>query len=175
MIVNQSEHPARLIPRYLLNRFSDVIMPTRAFAFKRWLYARAGISVAEGVRITSEIQIFGNGAISIGKNTWVGVGAVLHVPIPAQISIGNNCDIAPGVKFFCGSHVVGSPSRRAGEGTVENIAVGTGVWIGAGSILLPGTYLDDGVVVAAGSVVLKGRYPANVLLAGNPAQVKKHL
>ena len=162
-----------LVPRYFLNLVSWVVLPTRAFGFKRWLYAQAGFNLEAGVKITSEFRVLGNGAVSIGENTWVGIGTELHIPSPAQISIGRNCDIAPGVRFLCGSHMVGDASRRAGEGTVEDIWVGTGVWIGAGSMLLPGVYLEDGIVVAAGSVVTKGRYPANALLAGNPARVKK--
>jgi maltose O-acetyltransferase len=163
----------RLVPRYFLNLISDIFLPTRAFGLKRWLFTRAGVSVGANVKITSESRIYGNGDILIGDNTWVGISTELHVPSPAQVSIGSNCDIAPGVRFLCGSHAVGPASRRAGEGTVENIWVGSGVWIGAGSMLLPGVCLEDGIVVAAGSVVTKGRYPANSLLAGNPARVKK--
>jgi maltose O-acetyltransferase len=156
-----------------LNLLSNIVLPTRAFGFKRWLYTRAGLRLGAGVKVTSECKILGNGAISIGDNTWVGIGTEFHVPSPAQVTIGTNCDIAPGVRFLCGSHVVGNSSRRAGEGTVEDIWVGSGVWIGAGSMLLPGAHLEDGIVVAAGSVVTKARYPANALLAGNPARVKK--
>lgn len=145
--------PKRFIPRYLLNLISSLILPTRLFNLKRWLYARAGVTVGTGVKLTSECRIFGNGNIVIGDNTWVGIGAEFHVPVPAQITIGSHCDLAPSVRFLCGSHLVGDASRRAGKGIVEDINVGSGVWIGAGSILLPGVYLEDSIVVAAGSMV----------------------
>lgn len=48
---------------------------------------------------------------------------------------------------------MGDASGRAGKGIVEDINVGSGVWIGAGSTLLPGVYLEDSIVVAAGSMV----------------------
>jgi len=169
---NSCQH-LKYIPRYFINLLFLIILPTRLFNFKRWLYNAAGVKVGSDVKITSECKIFGNGKISIGDTTWIGIGAEFHVPAPAQVSIGRNCDIAPGVLFLCGSHLVGTASRRAGEGIVEDIQVGSGVWIGAGAMLLAGTCLEDGIVVAAGSVVTKGRYPANSLLAGNPARVKK--
>lgn len=131
------------------------------------------MAVGTGVKFTSECKIFGNGNIVIGNNTWVGIGTEFHVPVPAQITIGSNCDIAPRTRLLCGHHLVGDASRRAGKGIVEDINVGSGVWIGAGVTLLPGVYLEDSIVVAAGSIVMEGRYPANCLLAGNPAKIKK--
>jgi len=159
--------------RYFLNLFFLLALPTRLFGFKRWLVSQFGLSLGHGVNFTSECKIFGNGVVSIGDETWVGIGVQFHVPSPARITIGNNFDIAPGVVFLCGSHLIGNTSRRAGDGFVESIVVGSGVWIGAGAMLLPGVYLEDGIAVAAGSVVKKGRYAANSLLAGNPATVKK--
>jgi len=159
--------------RYFLNLFFLLALPTRLFRFKRWLVSQFGLSLGQRVSFTSECKIFGNGNISIGDGTWVGIGTQFHAPSPARITIGNNCDIAPGVVFLCGSHLIGDTSRRAGDGFVESIVVGSGVWIGAGAMLLPGVYLEDRIVVSAGSVVKKGRYAANSLLAGNPATVKK--
>jgi acetyltransferase-like isoleucine patch superfamily enzyme len=49
------------------------------------------------------------------------------------------------------------------------VAIGSGCWIGAGSILMPGVRLGDNVLVAPNSVVF-GRWPDGVRLAGNPAR-----
>lgn len=52
--------------------------------------------------------------------------------------------------------------------------INDGCWIGAGSRILGGVSVGSGAVVAAGSVVT-GDVPANVLVAGAPAVVKKNL
>ncbi len=44
------------------------------------------------------------------------------------------------------------------------------VWLGTGTIVLPGVEIGTGSVVAAGSVVTKD-IPAQVLAGGNPARV----
>lgn len=170
---SQSKRHCCLFPRFFVNIFFQIILPTRFFKLKSWIYRNAGVAVGGDVKITSEVKIFGNGAINIGDKTWVGIGTEFHIPVPAKISIGNNCDIAPGVRFLCGSHLVGNSSQRAGKGIVDDIFVGA-CMNGAGTMLLPGTHLGYGIVVAAGSVVNKGQYPANGFLAGNPAQVKKN-
>lgn len=161
------------MPRFLVNLIFSIIFPTRLFGLKRWLFRIAGMRIGGGVKLNSECKVFGHGYVEIGADTWIGIGCEIHVPYPAKVVIGSRCDIAPRVLILCGSHLVGNHLRRAGLGTTEDILVGAGVWIGAGAMLLPGAVLGDGIVVAAGSVVLRGNYPANSLLAGNPAFVQK--
>jgi acetyltransferase-like isoleucine patch superfamily enzyme len=162
------------LPRFLINFIFQMVPPSRFFNQKKRLFEFAGILVDEDVKINSEIKIYGEGSISLGKNTWLGIGAEFFVPTSSSVVIGANCDIAPRVTLLCGTHVLGDGRRRAGNGLIGDIYVGNGVWIGVGSILLPNVYLEDGIVVAAGSVVIKGHYPANSLLAGNPARIKKY-
>jgi acetyltransferase-like isoleucine patch superfamily enzyme len=56
---------------------------------------------------------------------------------------------------------------------VDDIQVGDDVWFGANTILLPGSKVGSGSIIAAGAVVTRGEYPANAILAGNPAKVVK--
>lgn len=56
----------------------------------------------------------------------------------------------------------------------EDIRIGSNCWIGANSVILPGVTIGDNSVVAAGSVVVSD-VPANVMVAGNPAKVKKQI
>ncbi|MBC7850504.1 MAG: acyltransferase [Chitinophagaceae bacterium] len=54
------------------------------------------------------------------------------------------------------------------------ITIGNNVWIGRGSIILPGSVIEDGVIVAANSVV-KGRLESNSLYGGAPARLIKRI
>jgi len=54
------------------------------------------------------------------------------------------------------------------------IFLGENCWIGGGSVIRPGVTIGNRVVVAAGSVVVDD-VPDDVLVAGNPARVKRKL
>jgi maltose O-acetyltransferase len=51
---------------------------------------------------------------------------------------------------------------------IKNVKIGNKVFVGAGSIILPGVTIGDKVIVGAGSVVTKN-IPDNSVFAGNPA------
>jgi maltose O-acetyltransferase len=49
------------------------------------------------------------------------------------------------------------------------VTIGNMVFIGAGSIILPGTSMGDNSIIGAGSVVTRD-IPPNTVAAGNPAR-----
>lgn len=49
------------------------------------------------------------------------------------------------------------------------VAIGNYVYIGSGSLIMPGVTIGNHVLVAAGSVVTKS-IPSGVVVAGNPAR-----
>lgn len=61
------------------------------------------------------------------------------------------------------------PARR-GDHIFKPIVIGENVWIGSGSVVVPGVTIGDGAVVGAGSVVTKD-VPSNTKVAGNPARI----
>ena len=52
---------------------------------------------------------------------------------------------------------------------LKPIVIGDNVFIGAGTIILPGTTIGSNVIIGAGSVV-KGNIPEGVVAAGNPCK-----
>jgi acetyltransferase-like isoleucine patch superfamily enzyme len=50
------------------------------------------------------------------------------------------------------------------------VRIGSGSWLGANVVILPGTVLGDHVVVAAGAVV-RGEFPDHCVVAGVPARI----
>lgn len=92
-----------------------------------------------------------------------------------KIEIGQNSTLAYGVTVLTGADPNGPKNKlsKLYPPLKAPVSIGNNCWIGANSIILPGVTIGDYSVVAAGSVVTKN-VPSGVLVAGNPAVVKKH-
>jgi len=88
-----------------------------------------------------------------------------------HIEIGNDVIFAPRVHIL--AHDAG-PYLFIGYTKVANVKIGNRVFVGAGTIVLPGVSIGDDVVIGAGSVV-SSDIPSNSLAVGSPARVKKSL
>lgn len=51
----------------------------------------------------------------------------------------------------------------------KSIVIGNDVWIGAHSVVLAGSTIEDGAIIAAGAVV-RGHVAANTIVGGVPAR-----
>ena len=100
-----------------------------------------------------------------------------------HITIGDNALIAPGVHIYTVFHPINAKERfnvSKNEGfpfaisKTAPVTIGNNVWIGGGSIILPGITIGDNVTIGAGSVVTKS-IPNNVLAYGNPCRVIKEI
>lgn len=139
--------------------------------------------------------------ITIGDNTFVMHGAVLHVynfrNLPhafirigrdsligeysvlrgqGGITIGDRVYTAPLVQIVAVNHVFDDPDRPIVEQgiTAEGIVIEDDVWIGAGAIITDGVRIGRGAVVAAGAVVTREVEPHTVV-GGVPARLIKRI
>lgn len=93
-----------------------------------------------------------------------------------KIEIGKNTTIAP----FCFIIDFNHESKQSGlsvmqQGTTSNsIKIGSGVWIGTHSVILPGVKIGDGAVIGAGSIVTHD-IPSRSIAVGNPAKIVKRV
>ncbi|MCH5463753.1 sugar O-acetyltransferase [Levilactobacillus tujiorum] len=91
------------------------------------------------------------------------------------IHIGKHCLLGPKVQIYSVNHPADPKLRRNGAmGIGKPVTFGDDVWVGGGAIICPGVTLGNNVIVGAGSVVTKS-FGDNVVVAGNPARVVKHL
>jgi len=160
--------------RHFLNLLLWVLPPSRLFRFRAFCLRLGKVNVGDNVSVCGRGWLYGRGQLTIGDNTWLSPAVIFYSHLDATIVIGANCDIGPAVEFIPGGHIIGPSLRRAGLGTAKPIVINDGCWIGAGTRILGGVNVGAGAVVAAGSVVTKN-VPTNVLVAGVPAVVKKHL
>ncbi|MES2933090.1 MAG: acyltransferase [Pseudomonadota bacterium] len=90
---------------------------------------------------------------------------------PYLITMGDWVGIAGGVKLL--THDAVARKLRAHRPLAQSfgrITIGDDCFIGENAVLLPGTTLGSHCIVAAGAIV-RGTFPANSLVAGNPAKV----
>lgn len=146
---------------------------TRLFALKRAIYRLCGAEIAPGVRICSSAVFLGPGRLSIGQNTWV--GHQVMIVTGASVMIGAEVDIAPRVFIGTGTHAPGTPEKAAGPGTHLPVAIGEGCWLGAGSMILPGTTLARVTTVGAGAIVTRSTETPGTTIVGNPARAMRGL
>ena len=83
------------------------------------------------------------------------------------IELGDDVTLAPRVHILAHD---ASTKRELGYTRIAKVKIGSNVFIGAGSIVLPGVTIGDNVVIGAGSVVSKD-IPSNSVAAGNPCRV----
>ena len=97
------------------------------------------------------IGIIGHERIEIGDDIWTGH----YVYITDQNHGYEDVDLPIGVQMW----------------TNEPVSIGSGSWLGHGSIVLPGARIGRNVVVAGGAVVTAGEVPDFSIVAGVPAKV----
>lgn len=104
--------------------------------------------------------------LKIGMN-FKRMGGVIIDPWHCyHITIGDNVVLAPRV------HVLAHDSSTGlfiGKTRAANVSIGNNVFVGAGSIILPGVHIGNRVIIGAGSIVTKD-IPDNTVAAGNPAK-----
>jgi maltose O-acetyltransferase len=83
------------------------------------------------------------------------------------ITIGQSVTLAPRVQIVAHD---ASTKQALGYTRLGRVAIGDRVFVGAGSLILPGVTIGDDVIIGAGSVVTKD-VPSGSVAAGNPATV----
>lgn len=105
--------------------------------------------------------------LRIGNNVTI-MGEVIIDPSHCwHIEIGNDVILAPRVHILAHD---ASTKIFLNHTRVSNVKIGNRIFIGAGTIILPGVSIGDNVIIGAGSIV-KNNIPENSVAVGNPAKV----
>ena len=113
------------------------------------------------------IEQFKKMGLRVGKNFDPQLGFELDPSHCWLIDIGDNVTFAPHVQVLAHD---ASMHNVLGYTKIGCVSIGNGVFIGAGSVVLPNVKIGDNSIIGAGSVVTKDVLP-NVVCAGNPARV----
>lgn len=105
--------------------------------------------------------------LKVGKNFYRGPGVIIDPMHCYHITIGDNVSIAPRTHILAHD---ASTRTFLGKTRAANVTIGNYVFVGAGSIILPGVHIGNRVILGAGSIVSKD-IPDNSVAVGNPAKV----
>ncbi len=134
------------------------------------LHRLTSLEMGDGSRMNSFNWITGasTGKFSVGNHSAI---TRLHFfESSGSIYIGDNSIIAGrGTHFF--THGISSYNLD----DIRPIVIGSWCYVGSSSRFVPGSGLGDGSFVGMGAVVTKRFEEIHVLVAGNPACIKKRL
>jgi serine acetyltransferase len=108
--------------------------------------------------------------VRIGERCLIGRGS--HIVGHWSIELGDDIQTGPYVYITDQNHTYLDPDQPVGrQWPVEaGVRIGSGSWLGANVVVLPGASIGEHVVVAAGAVV-RGEVPDRCVVAGVPARV----
>ncbi len=142
--------------------FIESALPWPIF-LKRFVLRCFGAQLGEKVVLKPRLRIKLPWNLTVGDHSWL--GEEVWIDNLAQVDIGSNVCLSQGACIMTGNHDRNSSSF---ELFLSPVRLGNGVWVGARSIVCPGTEADIGSVIEAGAVV-KGALEKNGIYSGNPA------
>lgn len=104
--------------------------------------------------------------VVIGTGSYLDNGVMIDYSHAWLIEIGNDVTLAAHVHILAHD---ASTKRHVGYTRIGKVRIGNRVFIGTGSIVLPGVTIGDDVIIGAGSVVTHD-IPDGQVAAGNPAR-----
>jgi serine acetyltransferase len=144
------------------------------------LFGEGGIEVGEDTLIGQQVSLsagtlpgqdlFQLTLLTIGDRCVIGRGS--HIVAHQSVEIGDDVWTGPYIYITDQNHGYADPDTPIGRQFPVNrpVRIGSGSWLGAGAIVLPGASIGRNVVVAAGSVV-RGTVPDHCVVAGVPARI----
>jgi len=110
--------------------------------------------------------------IHIGENFFANFDCIiLDVN---EVFIGDDCMFGPRVQIFSATHPTDIKTRATGLELGKKVYIKNNVWVGGGSIIMPGVTIGNDAIIGAGSVVTKD-VPDKAIVAGNPAKIIRYV
>ncbi len=147
------------------------------------------VKLGNGVKLSKFINLYGceigdetkiGAFVEIQKNARVGRRCKIssHTFICEGVEIEDNVFVGHSVTFINDSYpratAAGGQVQTERDWKVEQTIVKKGASIGSGATVLSNLIIGENAIVGAGSVVTKD-VPANAIVAGNPARVKRYI
>ena len=115
----------------------------------------------------SQLEIAISNGLKVGENCTVMGECIIDPGHCWLIEIGDRVTLAPRVHVLAHD---ASTKRSLGYTALGRVKIGSDVFVGAGTIILPNVEIGDHVIIGAGSVV-SHNIPADSVAVGNPERV----
>lgn len=151
-----------------------IAFPPGAIYGERWIevgeHTLIGTHVTLSAGFVPGLDLGADTIVRIGRACSIGRGS--HIVGHQSIEIGDDVFTGPYVYITDQNHAYTDPDVPVGRQwpVNEGVVIGSGCWLGTGSIILPGTRLGRNVVVAGGAVV-RGEFGDHSVIGGVPARV----
>jgi serine acetyltransferase len=155
-------------------RGSMLVYPQGTIYNEQYIQIGEGTMVGPNACLTAGMapgqQMASNPVVRIGDRCVIGRGS--HIIGHWSIDIGDDIQTGPYVYITDQNHTYLDPDEPVGrQWPVEaGVRIGSGSWLGANVVVLPGANIGEHVVVAAGAVV-RGDVPDRCVVAGVPARI----
>lgn len=105
---------------------------------------------------------------TIGEGTILSCGTI----VASNTSVGRHVFLNRGVRIGHHTRIGDFVTIQPGANVAGKVEVGEAAYIGMGAVIIERLKIGAGSVIAAGSVVIR-EVPDHVMVAGNPAVIKK--
>jgi maltose O-acetyltransferase len=125
------------------------------------------ISVIYSLLSKMKLRYLKRNGLVFGENIYIGDGCIIDPSFRWLITIGNDVTLTNNVTILAHD---ASTKKHLNYTRIGKVNIGSRVFIGVGTIILPGVTIGNDVVIAAGSVVTHD-IPDKSVAKGNPARV----
>ena len=132
---------------------------------KKRLLVAFGANIGTGFVIKPRVNIKYPWHLTVADHVWLGEG--VWIDNLAPVSLGSNVCLSQDAYLLTGNH---DYKDEAFGLVVAEIAIESGVWIAARSVVCPGVRVGEHAIVAVGSVLVKDAEPFGIY-QGNPAKL----
>jgi len=115
---------------------------------------------------------WGGKNVHFGNNVYANYN--LTLVDDGHIYVGDKVMFGPNVTVATANHPVEPGLRSKAFQYNKDVHIGENVWIGAGTVIVPGVSIGKNTVIGAGSIVTKD-IPDNVVAVGNPCRVIREI
>lgn len=147
----------------LLARFT----PPPLHGWRRWVLRAFGARVGRGARVHGSARIWLPANLELGNNCLIGPGVRLYNQ--GRITIGARSVISQGAHLCASTHDITDPHFQL---VLRPISIGEGAWIAAEAFIGPGVTVGDHAVVGGRAALFEAAAPGCVY-SGNPARLLK--